>query len=241
MGFAGGGTPGGTERWLEESCVGGAVKLAPGRGESCLLPVRAGPLLGLPPAAWRWAHWDAVPCASPSIAGESAPASRRTIPPSSAPPSSPSMSMAPPSPSPRMEGLSSRWRRFWNHIWTDLGVIPNCWASACRFSKLGSGSSSASRGRDRGVRDVSEAGGRDTDKCRQARGKIREVKQMAGLLAGSQLCRPPAASRGVPDGWCRGARTEMLHQDRQLLPRDLASLELGHLGLRHAGRAVGGR
>mmetsp|Transcript_13499 Transcript_13499/g.43345 ORF Transcript_13499/g.43345 Transcript_13499/m.43345 type:complete len:205 (-) Transcript_13499:47-661(-) len=39
-------------------------------------------------------------------------------------------------------GLSKRWRRFWNQICTERGVMSSCCASACRFSNEGSGSDS---------------------------------------------------------------------------------------------------
>lgn len=44
-------------------------------------------------------------------------------------------------------GFNSRCRRFWNQICTERGLIPSCAASACRLSKLGSGSSSAEQER----------------------------------------------------------------------------------------------
>ena len=43
-------------------------------------------------------------------------------------------------------GFSKRWRRFWNQICTERGVIPSCMASVCLFSNDGSGSSSARGG-----------------------------------------------------------------------------------------------
>ena len=56
-----------------------------------------------------------------------------------------------------------------------------------------------------------------------------------GSRAGLRARRPDGTATEA--GWAGGARTKMVHEDDELLPRDLAALELGNLAFTSLHRA----